>query len=74
MRQLGDCHNLDPKLSLAMRLTDLLENLGDALTTTSSSDDDTRVEDQSHEDGFHGFRLWTIFSTSAAKLGSSVTA
>src|ERR1039457_2148858 len=70
MSQLGNCYHRDTHLGLAMRLADLRQDLGHAFAAPLSSDDDASVEDQSHEDGFQGFRLQTICSTSAAKSGS----
>jgi len=66
MRQLSDSHHRDANLSLAIHLSDLCHDLCHSLPAPLSPDDDAGIENQSNKDGFQGFRLRTICSTSAA--------
>ncbi len=74
VRQLHDGDHRKTCLGLAKRLPELCEDLRNAVAATLRRDEDTGVEDQFHDVGFQGCRFWTIWSTSAAKSGSSVTA
>src|ERR1017187_3385953 len=60
-----------PYLDFSVIRFELLQDLPDGVASPLAGYHDTRVEDQSHGSGFHGFRSRTISSTSAAKSGSS---
>ena len=70
VHQLGDGHDGQTDLDLAVRGLYLFEDLADGVAPAFGGDDDAGVEDQSHAGGFHGLRLATISSMSAAKSGS----
>jgi hypothetical protein len=70
MCQFDDAHYGQAQIDFTVYGVDLFEDLTDSLSQSLSRDDDGRIEDQSHEGGFHGLRLRMISSTSAAKSGS----